>query len=70
MDKFIENSKKRAYKNIAKKVGMPFEMLIALIKPASIMFKEALDNFNDNELREFIELYIEQTKISKDFFEN
>lgn len=67
MDKFQQNYKKRAYRKIAKKSGMPIEMIIAMILPISIMFREALD-FDDNELREFIELYIENEKISKDFF--
>lgn len=67
MDKFQQNYKKRAYRKIAKKVGMPIETLIAMILPTNNMFKNALDNFDDNELREFTELFIEQSKISRDF---
>ena len=68
LDKFAQNPKKKVYKKLAKKSGMPFEMFIAGLSTSSIMLKEALDNFDDKELREFIELYIEQSKISRAFF--
>ena len=57
LDKFQENPKKRAYKKIAKKSGMPIEMLIAIILPINNMFKNALD-LNDNELRVNLDIFI------------
>lgn len=67
MDKFQENSKKKIYRKIAKKSGIPFEVLKAMVLPISLLFKEALE-FDDNGLREFIETYIEHGKIAKMFF--
>ena len=61
IDKFQENPKKRVYRKIAKKSGMPFEMLIAIILPISNWFKNALD-LNDKELRESIELFKKMEK--------
>lgn len=68
LDKFQENYKKRAYRKIAKKSGMTIEMLIAGISTFSIMFRTALDDFDDKDLRKFTELYVEQAKISREFF--
>ena len=72
LNQFIENPNKRFYKRLykkmAKKLGMSLEMLITILTPTSIMFKEALSNFDNNELREFIELFVEQSKINRMFF--
>ena len=67
LDKFQENPRKRAYKKLAKKNGMPFEMFNVGLILTGNMFREALE-FDDNELREFIELFVEQAKINRNFF--
>lgn len=68
LNKFQQNPRKRAYKKLAKKSGIPFELFLGGLNMSSILFKKALD-FDDDELREFIELFIEQAKINRVFLE-
>ncbi len=67
LDKFLEKPRKRLRRKMAKESGITFEMFNAGISTAGFLFKRAL-SFDDNELREFIELYIEQSKIVKGLF--
>ena len=60
-NKFIEKPNKKMFKKLAKKIGLPLEMFLIGLSTSSILFKEALD-FDDNELREFIKLYIKSGK--------
>lgn len=59
---------KRTYKKIAKKTGLPSEILSMGVSAFITMIREAIDEFDDNDLREFVELFIEQAKESKDFY--
>lgn len=67
LDKLQEKPRKRILKKLAKKSGLPFEVFLMGISTTNILFKEALDNFDDNELREFIELYIKSGKEARAF---
>lgn len=66
MEKIQENPNKKVVKKAFKKSGMTSEMFNSMSIPTSNMFKNALD-FDDNELREFIELYIRNVKIAMEF---
>lgn len=65
-DKFQENPKKRIVKKLVKRSGVPFEIFAVVLSFMSKIFREVLE-LNDNELRESIELLVEQGKVSRDF---
>lgn len=66
MDKVQENPNKKVVKKAVKKAGITSEFFNVALIPTCNMFKNALD-FDDNELREFIELWIKNVRIAMGF---